>query len=511
MIARLLLLAVLAGAIMPASASAHATIVRTSPSDQAVLKTQPREVTLEWSEAVDLGEHAVRLLDGSGEEVKTAAAKHGPGGPSTAVLALPAGLADGTYVVAWRVVSSDSHPVSGAFSFSIGSPSQVVFESGGSSSATVRTIDAVGRGMAFLGLALALGGAVVVFALWPGGPADARGRGLVWGGVGVLLAGSVVVLLMQGPYASGGPVTDAFSSLSFSLGTRFGYALVARIVLAVAFLVLLLRGLRVPAAMCGVAMIFTWTLVDHSRTGVQTWLGVPAASAHLLAMALWFGGLVVVLACADAAPVARFSRLAVVCWGVLAVSGVYLAYRQSGELGALPHTVFGRLLLVKAAAAAAILALAYFSRRAVLRGGTPRRTVVGETFLGIAALGVTAVLVNTAPARVDYVDPIDKTVPGPNGMTVEVKVNPAKQGENVADVYLMRRDGTLQQVPELTARLLAQDGNSGPLEVTFRPAEAGHYVASPLTVPYPGDWTLRLQVRTSEIDESDIDVPVKIR
>ena len=365
--------------------------------------------------------------------------------------------------------------------------------------------------MAFLGLALALGGAVVVFALWPGGPADARGRGLVWGGVGVLLAGSVVVLLMQGPYASGGPVTDAFSSLSFSLGTRFGYALVARIVLAVAFLVLLLRGLRVPAAVCGVAMIFTWTLVDHSRTGVQTWLGVPAASAHLLAMALWFGGLVVVLACADAAPVARFSRLAVVCWGVLAVSGVYLAYRQSGELGALPHTVFGRLLLVKAAAAAAILALAYFSRRAVLRGGTPRRTVVGETFLGIAALGVTAVLVNTAPARVDYVDPIDKTVPGPNGMTVEVKVNPAKQGENVADVYLMRRDGTLQQVPELTARLLAQDGNSGPLEVTFRPAEAGHYVASPLTVPYPGDWTLRLQVRTSEIDESDIDVPVKIR
>ena len=108
MIARLLLLAVLAGAIMPASASAHATIVRTSPSDQAVLKTQPREVTLEWSEAVDLGEHAVRLLDGSGEEVKTGAAKHGPGGPSTAVLALPPGLADGTYVVAWRVVSCGS-------------------------------------------------------------------------------------------------------------------------------------------------------------------------------------------------------------------------------------------------------------------------------------------------------------------------------------------------------------------------------------------------------------------
>jgi copper transport protein len=510
-VARLALLVVVAGAILPASAFAHATIVSTTPVDQQVLKTQPREVTLKWSEAVDLGSHAVRLLDSSGEEVKTAAAKHGPGGAATAVLELPAGLDDGTYVVAWRVVSSDSHPVSGAFSFSIGTPSQVVFQLGGSSSATVRAIDAIGRGLAFLGLALALGGAVVVFALWPGGAANARARQLVWGGVGLLLAGSVIVLLMQGPYASGGSVTSAFSSLSFSLGTRFGHAIVARLVLAVAFLVLLMRGLRVPAALCGVALIFTWTLVDHSRTGVQTWLGVPVASVHLLAMALWFGGLVVVLACGAAAPVARFSRLAVVCFSVLAASGIYLAYRQSGELGALPHTVFGRLLLVKAGIVAAIVALAYFSRRAVLRGETPRRTVVGETFLGIGTLAVTAVLVNTAPARVAYVDPIDKTVSGPAGMTVEVKINPAKQGENVADVYLVQRNGSLQQVPELTARLLPKDGSSGPLNVAFRGAEPGHYVASPLTVPYPGHWILRLQIRTSDIDESDIDLPVKIR
>jgi copper transport protein len=510
-VARLALLVVLAGAAVPASAFAHATIVSTTPADQHVFRVQPREVSLKWSEAVDLGEHAVRLLDSSGSEVRTAPARHGPGGPSTAVLSLPPGLDDGTYVVAWRVVSSDSHPVSGAFSFSIGSPSQVIFDTGGSSSATVRTLDAIGRGLAFLGLALAIGGAVVVFALWPGGSSDTRGRRLVGGGVVLLLIGSVVVLLMQGPYASGGSVTEAFSTLSFSLGTRFGNAIVARIVLAVAFFVLLWRGLRVPAAVCAVALLFTWTLVDHSRTGVQTWLGVPVASVHLLAMALWFGGLLVVLACGVAAPVARFSRLAVACWVVLGVSGIYLAYRQSGSLGAVPHTVFGRLLLVKAGAAAAILALAWFSRQAVLRGGTPRRTVVGETFFGIATLGVTAALVNTAPARVAYVDPIDKTVSGPSGLTVEVKINPAKQGENVADVYLVRRNGALQQVPELTARLLPPDGRSGPLVVRFRGAEPGHYVASPMTVPYPGDWSLRLQVRTSEIDESDIELPVKIR
>jgi len=90
-------------------------------------------------------------------------------------------------------------------------------------------------------------------------------------------------------------------------------------------------------------------------------------------------------------------------------------------------------------------------------------------------------------------------------------VDPAKQGENVTDIYLMSRDGRLTEVPELTARLRPKDGGSGPLDVPLRQAERGHFVASPMVVPYPGDWILRLQIRTSEIDESDIDVPLKVR
>ena len=95
--------------------------------------------------------------------------------------------------------------------------------------------------------------------------------------------------------------------------------------------------------------------------------------------------------------------------------------------------------------------------------------------------------------------------------TVELKINPAKQGENVTDVYLMQRNGALQQVPELTARLLPEDGGSEALDVAFRMAEPGHFVASPMTVPYPGDWTLRLKIRTTEFDQTELEVPVKIR
>ncbi len=530
-IPRWALVAILAAWLAPASAFAHATIVSTAPEDTSVVKTAPRVVTMKWSESVDLGEHAVKLLDARGKEIETAPPRHGPGGASTAVLELPAGLKNGTYVISWRVVSADSHPVTGAFSFSIGSPSAVLFAADGSSSATVRFADAMFRAIAFLGLAVAIGGGFLLLALWPEGGANARARRLVWGGIGALLAGSVAVLLLQGPYASGGSLPGVFSPslVSFSLSTRFGHALIVRIVLAAGLALLLGVALRRrdalavgAAAVCALGLILTWTLTDHSRTGVQTWLGVPVASVHLLAMALWFGGLLLLLGCVlgrgdvSLAPVVpRFSRFALPCFAVLGASGLYLAWRQVGTFPALPKTDFGKLLLLKAGIVAAIVGLAYLSRRAVARGGGDlgrrlRVSVAGEACFGIAALAVTATLVNTAPARVSYVDPVHTTVAGPAGTRVEVSVNPAKQGANVLDVYLVKRDGMLLVVPELTAKLIPP-GSSGPIAVPIGSAEPGHYVASRMSVPFPAKWTLRLQIRTSDIDEKDIDIPVRIR
>ena len=47
--------------------------------------------------------------------------------------------------------------------------------------------------------------------------------------------------------------------------------------------------------------------------------------------------------------------------------------------------------------------------------------------------------------------------------------------------------------------------------MALTPAEPGHYVADRLSIPYTGAWKLRLEIRTSDIDEADVDVPVRIR
>jgi len=536
---RAFVLALLVLLVCAPGAGAHATIIRTTPADRSVVASAPRTVEIRWSEAVDLGPDSVRLLDATGGALDTPEPTRAGGDASTAVLRLPAGLKDGTYVVAWRVTSADSHPVSGAFSFSVGAPSAVVVSAEpGTASPAVKVADGIARGVAFLGFALAIGGAAVLLLL--GG--DRRGVRWVWTGAALLVGATLVLLLLQGPYATGGSALDP-SLLWFSLKTRFGEALIVRLLLTAGFVALVTAALREPparphggggggvaaparpatlqrtgaatavAGVTAVALTLTWTLADHSRTGVQVWLGVPAASLHLLAMGLWVGGLVTLLAGGVPKPVvARFSPLALGCFVVLGVTGLYLAWRQSGTPAALPATGFGRLLLIKTGIVVVIVGLAALSRRAVARGGSVRRTVLAEAALGVAVLGVTAALVNAAPARVAYVDPVDVTVPGIDGGKVQVHVTPAKQGENVADLYLVAPGGRLTIPPEVTARLHAPEGDDlAPLPVELGSAEPGHYVATNLTVPTPGEWTLRITVRTSEIDEQTIDVPVRIR
>ncbi|SNT30886.1 copper transport protein [Streptosporangium subroseum] len=603
----------LASVAVTRPAYAHAYLLESSPVDGQVLDRTPAEVRLRFNEAVNLGQRSIQLLDVTGKKLSIGASDYSDGKANTARTSLPPNLAEGTYVVAWRVTSADSHVVSGAFSFSVGHPSSMAVPVEQDVDPAVPVVDAIGRGLAFLGVALVLGGALFVAVLWPAGRADRRGRRIVWSGFAALTAGTVVVLLVQGPYAEGTSLSGVFDPdlLGATLSTRLGQALLARLVIVLALGVafgiavrpillsadtvavrhaplsadtVAVRSAPLPvgigaaeaeatgesettgegeaagstrrvalpafAAVGAVALMLTWTLADHAQTGIQTWLAVPATSLHLLAMALWLGGLILLAACVvipagrreptraiSLEPaLRRFSLLAQICFAVIAVTGLYLAWRQVGTWGALGGTDFGRLLLVKLVLVLAVLALAAGARRFVRRRGREplgldaapsaalrrlRRSVAGEVVLGIAVLSITAVLVNTAPARASYAPPVDSTVPFPaaaadaapglRGGSVEVKIEPARLGSNVADIYINGRDGSLVAVPEVSGALESRDRTIPALPVKVAAAEPGHYVANSMSIPYPGDWVLRLDIRISDFDETPVRVPFTAR
>ncbi|QUW84975.1 copper resistance protein CopC/CopD [Streptomyces mirabilis] len=357
-------------------ASAHAALTGTDPQDGSVLKTAPTEVTLSFSESIGLLDDSFRVLDPDNRRVHTGDPGHAGDRSDTARVTLPKGLGTGTFTVAWRVVSADSHPVSGAFTFSIGKPSATappvpVDPSGNTVAGTL--YDAA-RYLAYGGLALLIGAATFVLVCGFPGPV----RRLLLTGWWILAGSTVALLLLRGPYERGSGPADAFdpSVLSETLTSRPGLALLARLVLlgAAVFypvreqargrLVLALGGLLT------VSLAVTWAVAEHASAGIQVPVAMVSSVLHLLSMAVWLGGLAALLTALyrsaeplPAAVVNRFSRLALASVTVLVVTGVYQSWRGLGSWDALTSTSYGRLLLAKLVAVLVLLAGAGASRR----------------------------------------------------------------------------------------------------------------------------------------------------
>src|SRR5690348_7689258 len=106
-----LLAMVLGGVAGAGSASAHAALIRTDPKDGSVDKTAPEQIQMWFSEGVLLSTDSVKVLGPDGKRADGGAAQHVGSDTASAEAPLRSGLKNGTYVVAWKAVSADSHPV----------------------------------------------------------------------------------------------------------------------------------------------------------------------------------------------------------------------------------------------------------------------------------------------------------------------------------------------------------------------------------------------------------------
>ena len=189
-------------------AAAHATLRDTSPSNGAKLNAAPKQLTLRFSEGVAATSGSVRLFRSDGRTIVLASPSHPDGARDAIAVDVPK-LGDGAYVVTWRVVSEDSHPVQGAFTFTVGnakaaddaSVASLLQQRGGSS--VVGAVYGVSRAIAFGAMMLLIGGVAFVLLVWPAGRTHPGVRRLVVGAFVVLTVATVANLLLQGAYASG--------------------------------------------------------------------------------------------------------------------------------------------------------------------------------------------------------------------------------------------------------------------------------------------------------------------
>jgi putative copper export protein/methionine-rich copper-binding protein CopC len=520
---RLLAAGALAGLLVLAAwipAAAHGALDSSAPRAGTSSQTAPREVRLHFTEAPDVRLSSIRVYDAGGREVTTGRATVPAGDRSS--LAAPLGALDhGTYTVSWRAVSAvDGHLAAGSYTFGVGvavpaeQQTAVAMSHGEAPSA----LAVAGRWAFFWGVAL-LVGAVATGAVVFQGRMPAR-TGLL---LAVALAGSAVGLVLLIIAAIG----EAGTGIAALAGSATGLWLGARalwLVGAAAFAWGVARDPLAAGPRIGLGVAAAGTLAVHAFAGHAAapsplrWLNLLAQWGHLVAVGLWIGGLVWLLAGlpglgrrAQAGAALRYSRLATTGLALVLLTGTARSLDEVGGWSGLTSTSFGRVLLVKLALFGGLLVLGTHSHFLVPtmllhdRGHHRlRRSGFGELGLATGVLGAAALL-SALPPGSDR--PMPMPAPAPmaaasgtdwtTSVKVGLQVSPGRAGPNHFVATVVDYDRGSPVAADRVRLSLKPDAQPDLAPLTLdlaRQGDSGQWQATGSSLAMAGRWSVTAQV-----------------
>ena len=533
----------------PAAAWAHAALLHTVPEASRTVNTPPAEVQLTYSEPIEPRFAIVSVTDAAGRQVTSGAPQRAPGSPQTLVTQLRR-VPQGWYLVFWRVISADGHPVRGAFTFAVGPspgpPPQFQVPSLSETAHTPQLL--IGRWVVFLSLLSALGLFVLRMVIARPVARSLRGISVAFGiALAVALVATPIYVLLATAQFSLRSVFDLGAIVPVARASSFGrdyldlelvlglFAVAAGVALAVDRPERPQRSvvelLSLWAALgAGAAALVLPGLAGHAGQRSPRGLALPLDALHLGAGAIWLGGLIGIVVfwltvgresrvAALAVIVPRFSNVAFVSVLALIGSGIGQSFLEVPTLGSLWQTNYGKALLVKigllgAAMLLAAVNLARTKPRLQAAGLEPsvgpgaalllRRLVQGEILFVVGALFAAAVLTSLAPpasalARVKDIaahvgpGPISQVVTkGP--YKVHVTVTPNRAAIQNRFSVSVTKNGQPVKGAEVITRFDMLDMDMGELSYRLRESQPGTFSKSAPALVMVGHWALAFEV-----------------
>jgi copper transport protein len=550
----LVLFAAAAALVLPAAASAHAVLVKTTPQPNVVVNSPPPVVLLKFNEAVEPRFAAISVTDAAGKQQTAGVPRRSASDPTTLVVPLKR-VPPGWYLVYWRVISADGHPVRNAFTFAVGPNEgplpEFVIPSISETAATPRLIAA--RSVAFLAVMIAIG--LFILRIATARPVVRRVAGTGLRAVTIAFGVAAAVGLVAIPvYVDMATAQFALRS-SFDLGdlvpllrdSAFGRGFTdlelvfALFVLAASLAIWIDRPQREQRsiaellALTGAFAAAAATLVipgisGHAGYTSPRGLTLPFDWLHLAAGSVWVGGLIGLLVLWRSFPAAqrvaglvvcvpRFSNTALASVIALIASGVGAALIQLPTLSSLWETSYGQTLLVKIGllSAAILLAavnllrtkprLAAHAARPELAPGAAvllRRLIAGEILLVVSAVVAAAVLTSLPPpakALASVGGANARVGPGPvtqvvnkNGYRLEFHVQPNRAaGPNAFSVRITQGGKPVRGAKVVTTFTML-DMEMGDQTYQFREVSPGLYRQVTPALVMVGHWGLSFQI-----------------
>ena len=540
---------------LPGAAFAHAYLVKTVPSASGVLNAPPPEVALTYDEAVEPRFAIISVTDAAGRQETTAPVHRSPANPDTLIVPLRPHLPEGWYLIYWRAISVDGHPVQGAFTFAVGpneGPApQFRVPSIAQTATTPKLL--VARWLMFLTVMISIG--LFVLRTVIARPLVRRVGGTSLRAVSVaFVVCSLLGLLAIPVYLDFATAIDSLRSV-FDVGalvplfrvTAFGrgyvdleicfalFCVAAWIALwvdrpqrehrSIAELIALSGALAAAAAV----LLLPGTSGHAAQTSPRG-LSLLLDWLHLVSGSLWLGGLIGLLVVWASLPavrrvaglsvcVPRFSNVAFVSVLLLLGTGTGATIIHMPIVPALWETSYGVAILVKIGLLAAAMLLGALNllrtkpqlvaarERAELGGPAARllrRAISGEVLLVSAAVFAAAVLSSLAPpaaALAEEGSALAHVGPGrvaasvhSNGYVLQVLVNPNKAVAQNTFTLKITKNGAPVRGADVTLTFAMLDMQMANQEYQLTETAPGIYSHPASALVMVGHWGLSFDV-----------------
>ncbi|MDH3610259.1 MAG: CopD family protein [Nitrosopumilus sp.] len=554
---KLLIVTLLVLSISLPYASAHPFTEETNPNPAVNAPVGITEVTVIYSEPIEIDFSSLRVLDSTGDQIDNKDSQYYQGENSLIVTTPP--LEDGSYTVTSKVLSKvDGHLVDDAFIFGVGdaiisvdeSPKKDIFD-------ILFFPEAGARFPGLVGQTIVLGAVIASMLIW--GTQNKilikkeiekvnsfhHGKFMTLTGIGLMavFASNIAMLAVQTLRLE----TSAFDAIQTTFGTSWLIRMIITIILLGIWFWMdrkkqITKKNQIPILVLSLALIGTTTMIGHGAASGEI-AAVALDYVHNLVAAIWIGGIIyfvfsllptlsnldqTVREKMSLVMIPRFSIAFIIAVGIVIITGPTLMWLLESDVGLITESIYGKLIIAKIAIAAIMVGLGGFFQFRVQKSGEKdirsnsisvhkklKKSLKVDATLGIILLGVVALLANgTLPAgEIQKVDAQEvlygfRTIEFSENAKFDIEISPFSSGVNTVLVKISDLDNNqLKDAEEIKVKISNPQRNISPIEVpmtkTIQDEEVPTKFQGELTFGFSGQWQTEIEIqRVQNANES---------
>jgi len=528
--------------------SAHPFTEETNPSSTENVPEGITQVTVFYSEPIELDYSYLKVLDSNGNQIDNKDSKYYQGEKSLIVSTPP--LESGVYTVTSKVLSKvDGHLVDDAFIFGVG---DVVVDLPSDKPRSIYDIlffpEAASRFPGLVGQTIVLGAVIASMLIWGTQNKDLikkeikkvdtfhHAKFMTLTGIGLMLvfASNIAMLAIQSFRLE----TSAFDAIQ----TTFGSSWIIRMVITIVLLGIwfwldrkkkITKKNQSPMLVLSLLLIGTSSMIGHGAASGEMSPFV-LDYIHNLVAAIWIGGIIyfsfillptfsslenVVNEKMSLVMIPRFSIAFVIAVGIVIITGPTLMWLLESNVGLITESIYGKLIIAKIVIAAIMVVLGGFFQFKLQKSAENslnsksfsvhrklRRSLKVDAALGIILLGVVALLANgTLPAgEIQKVDAKEilydfRTIEFSETAKYDIHITPFSSGVNTISVKISDFDNNrLQDADEVKVKISNPQRNISPIEIPLvkidqedKPIE----FQGEVTFGFSGQWQTEIEIQ----------------